>query len=437
MKTQTTALPALLALPLLFVAGPVVDAEAQAPTAGSQWLAWYGCWEADDVRDDESPLLVCFEPMDDEAGVEIRTLADGDVLGVEHIVADGTPVAAEEGGCTGDRSATWSADGARVFISSELHCAEGVTRSTSGVMALTNEGNQWLEIHAVRSGDREPILGVRAFAPASREAMEAQGVQPPVADRGLAVRTARSVVSAPLSPADVSEAVELAGAPVTRALIAEIGHPFQLSSDVARELTRQGVPGDVLDVMVAVTYPERFDIEGASWEAEQAPPARYAQPRATRSVAGWPDRGPRYRAGYSPWALDWYYMRGYYGFGARYWDPYWGYGAGGIFPGRVIVVQPEVRDRRARVNPVTGYTTDRSSDRSATRSGTTGAPSSQPSTNRSPRPARSADPPSTRTRPTTTRVTPQGARSGGSNSGDRRARQGNRSGSSSGGGGGG
>ncbi len=434
MKTQTAALPALLALPLLFVAGPVVNAEAQAPTTGSQWLAWYGCWEAADNGNDESPLLVCFEPMDDAAGVEIRTLADGEVLGVERIVADGTPVAAEEGGCTGNRSATWSADGARVFISSALHCAEGVSRSTSGVMALTGDGDTWLEIHAVKSGDRDPVLGVREFVPASREAMAAQDVQPPAADRGLAVRTARSVVSAPLDLDDVVEAVEAVGAPVARVLITEIGHPFRLSSDAARELTRQGVPGDVLDVMVAVTYPERFDIQGASWEAEQAAPVRYTQQQATRGVATWPDRGPRYRGGYSPWALDWYYMRGFYGFGVRHWDPYWGYG-GGIFPGRVIVVQPQVRDRRARVNPLTGYTTDRPSNRSATRSGSAGAPSSQPSTNRSPRPARTADPPSTRTRPTTTRVTPQGARSGGSNSGDRRARTGNRTGSSSGGGG--
>lgn len=428
MKTPASLLPALLLLPMVMVAGSLGAASPdEDPQRDSRWLAWYGCWEAYDANDeDASSLLVCFQPLAHEAGVEIQTLVDGEILAVEEIIADGIPMPSEEGGCAGERTAEWSQDRSRVFVSSDLQCAEGVSRTTSGVMALTDDGRQWLEIHAVQAGEQEPILGVRRFVPASRQAMEAQGVEPPARDRQLAVNTLRGAMATPLAQSDVVEAVEVAGPDVARALIAELGHPFQLSAETARELAAQGVPGDVLDVMVAVTYPDRFEIEGVSWHAAQPTPV--ADDRA-RAVAPWPAYGRRIPVGYSPFFYDpFYFGSGYFGFGS-------GFGHFGAFRSRIIVVQPRVRDRRARINPNTGVTSPRPSDRRARPASRARAPSGSDA-NRVPRATQGNRTPAATSRPTRTRVSPQGTTSNRSGS-ERRARPRNSRGSGSGSGGGG
>lgn len=420
-KTTSAALAAFIALPLL-ASGAAADA---APATGEEgirdsarnsgWIAWFGCWEAaDDVQYEGGNLLVCFEPVDDGDGVEIRTLVDGEVLALERFVADGVPVPAAEGGCEGDRTARWSSDGSRVFVSSELACAEGVTRSSSGVMALTRNGSEWLEIHSVEAGNRQATVGVRRFVPASRDALELHGVEPYGTDLRLAVTTARAQASAPLSHAAVAELVDEAGADVTRALIAETGNPFALDARSLKELRAAGVPADVLDVMVAVTYPERFEIEGASWHAEAASPVLPQE----RARADWPVT----RRGYSPWAMGWYGWSGFgysrMGYGLRaydpYWQPYWG--------PRIVVVHPTVRDRQRSVHPDRGYTSSGASNRSATRSGQQG----QPATSRIPTASRGSG---------GARVTPQG-RTGSTSGGDAR-RATRRSGGDSGSGGGG
>ncbi len=414
MKTFAPLSVGALALPLLFLFPPAPAHAAGPPSDDSlsDWTAWYGCWEAADSMGEEGSFLVCFDPLTDGSGVEIRTIVEGEVAAVERIVADGVPVPAEDGGCVGERFASWSQDGHRVFVGSELVCGEGVIRRTSGVMALTRDGNEWLEIHAVEAGEREPALGVRRFVPASPSTVAEQGIDPADRGLGLAVRTARSTHSGPLTDAAVVEVVEVAGAPVARALITELGHPFEISTAVARDLLAQGVPSDVLDVMVAVTYPERFEIAGSSWEAAEQ--VRVEAPRTARAVSPWPDRYAYAPWGYSPWRHSWYYGStfGYspFGWGGGYW--------GGFGPGRVIIVQPEVRDRRTSIlDPRRGYVPGAESDRSAVRRGT-------PSTTRTPSPQPAASPSSPRSTPagsTAPRVTPQGASSGSSGS-DRRAR---------------
>jgi len=404
----------LLVLPLILLAGPLAAMEAPdgEREQDTRWLAWLGCWE--DAEGDDG-LLVCFYPLSGVDGVEIRTYLDDEMLAVEDVVADGRAVPVTEGGCEGTRTARWSEDGARVFITSELRCGEGVTRTTSGVMALSDRGRELLEIHASGATGHDPVVGARKFIPASRSSLETAGVEAPARDRHLAVQTARSVVSAPLDPGDVVEAVDIVGGDVTRALIAEIGAPFALSASLARDLARQGVPGDVLDVMVAVSHPERFDVEGTTWEASEAPPVRAAD-YGTRAAPWSTRRRAPIHIGY-----------GFYDpffFGSGFYGPGWYYPGfvGGPFPGRVIVVQPRVRDRQARVSPNSGYTRPTVSDRSAVRrdGGTARAqPAAPPSTTRTP--IRSGDRPSATSRPTTTRVTPQGTRTNRTNT-ERRAR---------------
>jgi hypothetical protein len=374
---KATLAPLATCAALLFAAGSAAAAHASAVDApapqDARWLAWYGCWEVAGAEAGEaSELLVCFDPMD--RGVEITTRVDGEVVGVERMIADGSPSPIEEGGCVGERTADWSSDGARVFIRSEMRCGEEMTRGTRGVMAMSPDGEGWLEVHSVRAGAREPVLGVQRFVPAIPTTLQAHAVEEPGREHELAVRTARAAATARMDLDDVVEVVEEANADVARALVAEMGQPFRLDARALRDARDRGMPADVIDVVVAVTYPERFEIAGASWEATEAAPVRPA-PRYERAVAPW-GYGPRLSR------LSWYYSP-YYAWSPWGFDPYW-HGVWGT--PRVIVVQPSVRDRQARVNPLTGYTSDRATTRTAAPRGNQSGTASPPAATTRPRP---------------------------------------------------
>ena len=75
----------------------------------SSWLPWIGCWDgASEVGGDEAnALLVCFEPIEGTAGVNIRSYTAGELVSVAQMVADGVARETAEGGCIGTQTARW------------------------------------------------------------------------------------------------------------------------------------------------------------------------------------------------------------------------------------------------------------------------------------------------------------------------------------------
>ena len=344
--------------------GPDLDARsvAQSVAEDTRWLPWIGCWEPSDAPADSdgSDLLVCFEPTD--SGVRVLTLGDGELLGEEHIVADGQPVSAADGGCEGTREARWSDDGRRAFILSDLNCAEGVDRVTRGVFAMAAEGREWLEIHGVRSADRDQTMAVRAFRTASRATLERHSVTAPGSERDLAIRTSRMAASSALDGRALVEASEVVGAQVTAALVAEMGEPYALDAAALKGYASSGVPHDVIDMMVAVSYPERFVID-----AGQAQPAPTRTPQARQA---YPTRTAWYGVGVRCaswdrfcWDARYSGLYGYYG------SPGYAFGGGygwGYRGPRYIIYQPgTVRGGGGSVNPGQGYRAPRSQARPA------------------------------------------------------------------------
>ncbi len=381
-----------------------------------RWLPWLGCWEG--VSEDGGPdasFLVCFELLPDQQGVEIVTWSEGAVAARESLRADGTPVAISEGGCAGEQSARWSSDGRRVFLQSVLECGADVRRETRGVLAILPEGRGWAEIHAVHSGSESPIVAMRTFTPAARVDLAASGIVDPAAGRELAASTARTQAGRSLPIEAVVEIVEHAGAPVAGALVAERGEPFALDANTLRSMAARGVPAEVLDVMVAVTWPERFTITGglSDLRAEaQSPPPPTPRATAARGVAPWPasTRGYAFR-GYAPWGWgyrhDLFYMDVFYRSGGAYrWDR-WGqpfYGG----PSVIVIERPRVEPRTSVLSRNQGAVPS---------GGGSSGPSAVPASNASPRPAttRSTPPPST---PSSAPAATGGGGSGGSSGGN-------------------
>ena len=335
-------------------------AEATLPaTQESSWLAWIGCWEgsAEVGGDEAASFLVCFRPLTTGAGVEIRTYTDGDLVSTEQMIADGAAHAVEEGGCTGDRTATWSSDGARLFLSSELSCGEGITRGTKGLLAILPGGEAWVEVQSVRAGDGSPLVGIRRFVPASEDALSAGPILDPTVGLEIAVSTARSQAAGALTPEALVEIVEHTGSDVTNALLIERGQPFGLDRASLVALAARGVPGEVVDVMIAVSYPDRFQVAAGEGVAEVSPGTE------TRTSAAAPGAWPRRRGfrGYSPWGLGYdpywdpffsssyrfrYDAYGYGGYGYGY-GPYnyGGFGSAYRGPSLIVIEPPTVTNR--------------------------------------------------------------------------------------------
>jgi hypothetical protein len=362
-----------------------LSAEAQGVVAqDTPWLAWVGCWagsEGADGQDQAEEFTVCFQPTGNPDAVELLTYSDGELVSLEELVADGVPRPLAEGGCEGERTALWSANRPTVFLSSEMQCAEGLLRITRGIMSLLPGGGSWSEVQSVTAGDQPPVVGIRTFAAESPADLASQGVPDPAAGSELAVRTAREVAGGPLSPRAIVELVERAGPAATSALIVQRGEPFGLDPETLRALSARGVPGEVLDVMVAVTYPERFEVTGGD---DIEPTPRSDDTRAMNSPRTWPpSRGYR---GYSPWRFGmdlyydpffgrWYSPYGRFGYGGfGYLDRY-GYGANGYGPfgpygyyprpGVIVIERPVVRDR-ATLSRESGVVRPTGSDGSGT-----------------------------------------------------------------------
>jgi hypothetical protein len=235
---------------------------AQAQTADARWEPWLGCWEltADRVRDaalpaasratapgtiqrrtDNSPR-VCVTRAG--GGARFETTVRGQVAVDHTIVADAAERRLSEDGCEGTQRAGWSSDGLRFFSRAELTCKDDpAPRQVSGLSMLAADGT-WLDIQAVGVGDRETVRVRRYYRAAGEPAV------------------ARPTISAAaLSLDDVKEASGQVSARALEAALVETSSGYDLTARQLVDLDTAGVADSVIDLIVALSYPERFVVE--------------------------------------------------------------------------------------------------------------------------------------------------------------------------------
>lgn len=236
----------------------VVALAALAPSAGAQgpegpeWSAWQGCWN---VRMDATrgPADASDAPPDGvraprvcvtaEGGTAtITTEVDGRLALTQRLVADGAERPFTDGACTGTQQVDWSADRRRLFARARLTCAERTPRTVSGVSLLAPDGT-WIEAQAIEAAGRSSVR-VRRFV---REE-----------------RAARPVEAHRLTIDDVKEASTRVAAPALEAALVESQATFALTARRLVELQAAEVPDSVIDVMVALTFPQSFTLRPAA-----------------------------------------------------------------------------------------------------------------------------------------------------------------------------
>jgi hypothetical protein len=412
------------------------------------WLPWMGCWQLDTAVDPLGEadtggrsVVTCLRPAEDGA-VEMAAFAAGTQAFSRAIRADAYRYPIEEPSCRGWHVYRWASAAPRLYSRAELRCEDGASRAISGMSVMAPDGG-WVDIQFVDVGEPS-ALTIRRYRRASDLAAAAAGA--PSLPPDLAARTlAAAAQPATWTVEDVIEASTFVEGPVVEAAIYETGDEFDLDADALVALDDAGVSDDVIDLMVALTYPDRFDLERepardvsrdysiaeSQYQSDRfgrvelyshyaAPFGHYYAwtpydhlylwgpvPYGYSSIHvsyGW---GPRWRYGYGG------YYGGYYGN-----RPYWGSRPGvGPRPGRgnASVVSPRGYTRRPAV-PVTRPGDGTPSGRS--RSAASPSSPSRGGTSSGVRRAKPRNPPSGSTS-SASRPSSGGSRSGASSGGSR------------------
>ena len=381
-QRSTRASVTLAAAALLASAVAAGAQQTQLASTDGRWTPWVGCWQASsrdavtqELAPNKSLPVVCVVPAPGNATVDLVTIDSGTAGKPERVDANGSRRAVDREGCTGWETAQFSADAKRIYVRSEHQCTGNRTRTSTGIMSISPNG-EWLDVQGVNvdthSGVRVVHYG-RVPAPASLSA----DMKAALEGRQLATTTAVIAASDSVRIADVIDATRNVDPLVVQTWLAQRGQGFHMDAKRLTQLADAKVPSNVIDVMVALSYPQAFAINLAQADGRVTPTGRPAQV-ADADV----DRnGPIVYMNWDP-----FYSNGYYGYnGYGYRNGYgYGYGYGGNwYGGPVVIVRPsdtvnQPRETRGRMVRGSGYTRP-SSDGSSSgspRSSTSGSGSS-------------------------------------------------------------
>jgi uncharacterized membrane protein YgcG len=280
----------------------VAKADAQTTTPPSaqkmdaRFNAWLGCWRLeDDIAG--TGARMCITP--DRAGVRLQTLV-GTQRGIDELViADGAPRAIVDTECKGTEVAEWSNDGTRVFRTTEVTCNNEGKRIIKSVAFLA-PGPMWINVQHVSGEAAAANVRAQRYRRAANQTL---------ADGSKAAQPAAAV---PLgdtrwSIEDVIEASSKLPAEALQAALTDVKQKFNISKTTLLALDDADVPDSVIDLMVALTFPDRFIVERA---------AGSSMPVGVSTGGGWydPFMSPMWSGQYA----NCYSAGGYYGYRSYY-----------------------------------------------------------------------------------------------------------------------
>ena len=257
----------------------------------SRWVPWLGCWElvddqrrapligeADPTQGQDVPLrgLVCLNPAPDGNGVTVTTVAGGEAFLEETLIADGEKNPSAKGKCSGWQRTEWSADGYRLFTSAELTCEENRELSVSGLSMMVPRST-WLDIQIVESSAGRAVV-IRRYRPANDTEVIDSGA--PALDTELEMQSFRSrlALTSPLSADDIAEAAGKVAPEALEAAVLEYEEGFALDAAALMRLDDAGVRPGLIDLMVALSYPDQFVVNSGSGYGDGAGGGGFALP---------------------------------------------------------------------------------------------------------------------------------------------------------------
>lgn len=328
-----------LAMFAMAVLAPQTSLQAQEPDSG--WQPYLGCWEPDG-QEEESDSVLCFVASGGQ--VEMLTISEGEIDFREAFAADGRSQTIDADGCRGTESARFSEDRKRIYTYSDLACDEG-NRKSSGIISMIGP-NYWLDVRAIDGADGA-VAWAQGYRRADSSVLTDLGFDAAdrVGRRGFRSTAARAYGG--LTVDDVIDATQAVDGQAVEAWLAESGEGIErLDAEGLIALEEAGVSDEVIDVVVAVSFPQRYALD----RGDDGPDGYYGRRGGARRIyLGGYGYGRGYDPFYSGYGYSSFYGGGYgYGYGGY---PYIG---GGYRPIRVIVQQAP-RNSGGRVVNGRGY----------------------------------------------------------------------------------
>jgi hypothetical protein len=328
MKIMTFVLACSMAAGVAHAQPAAPAAPASTAQLDARFSNWLGCWRLEDDLAGTGARL-CITP--DGPGVRLQTIAGKVRSSDEALRADGTTRPITDTDCKGTERAEWSSDGQRVFRYTDVACGSEALRKVKGVAFLTS-GPSWINVQFVEGGPASSVRVQRYRRAADQTLADGTRAAQPPANAASPMSTAQD---ASWSVDDVIEASGKIPSEALQAALAESKGPFRINKDTLTALGKAGVDEPVIDLMIGLTFPERFVVErrnGSGGGLGSMPlgismGGGYYDPFLSQSgmyADCYAPYGYGYRSLYSSCGMSSLY--GYYPYG-------YGYGYGGYYPG--------------------------------------------------------------------------------------------------------
>ena len=280
-RTRIGRLASIAAVVAIAVHSPLA---AQESGLRAGWQPFLGCWRALDAEEDEGILCLVADGQD----VEMLTIVDTDVQFREPLVADGGTHAFERDDCQGTESARFSEDRHRLYTASLVTCDGEAPRRSTGIISMPALG-EWIDVRAIEVNGAFTVWSKR-YQRTSHSVLSQLGLAPAIAQPDpFALRGGVASAASMITIDDVIDASRNVDTDAVQGWLAEVGPPFVgLSAEDLIRLEEAGVATAVIDVVVAVSFPEHFAL----------------RPEASRY--------PMYYSGWNPYYLGYgSYRRGF------------------------------------------------------------------------------------------------------------------------------
>lgn len=250
----------MIRISLLALFAPIAMASAQEGAARDPWAPFLGCWTP--AGSNEAASARCILPGDAAQSVDIIDVRDGESVSESTLLADGQRHDMAADGCTGWEMARFSDDGARLYVNAEMTCDDGPLQKTSGIFSISPTG-AWIDVHGVTVAAQKSLQVRRSDALLDLSAMPSD-VRARLEPRARSSGIARLAASLDLSVERVIDASLAVDGNTVEGWVVENSRDASLPEPVsAKDLERMvaaGVDDRVMDAMVAISYPESFQV---------------------------------------------------------------------------------------------------------------------------------------------------------------------------------
>jgi len=300
--------PLLLLIPEASVAQ--TDTEAAVDMA---ILPWLGIWKAMDENPASQMTTLEIRPGADVGSFDIVT-KDTDQPVSENIIPDGVSRPVESKNCTGTRVYQWEKQAGVLLGTSEIACQGEASFSIFNLKMMTS-ADRMADILVIKTSD-QTRLAVRRFAFEKELSAAGDFFQ---ARESMVLRTNQS------APWDLDKIISLSKTVETvvlEAALLEKNLQVKLDSKSLRKMKSTGTPDSIIDLLVAMSAPNKFRIEKNEQIAVEAASPSRLQNSEAYSYA-YRMESPYYYGYYFPWSYYWSYN-------SPFW---WGYPIYAYYPG--------------------------------------------------------------------------------------------------------